>query len=68
MPESTGSRQKTDGKTDKKGVPDPARALRERTARLKALRLAKEAEDRAAAPPQQPAKPRSGKAGAKAKI
>lgn len=67
MPESTGSRFKTDGKTDKKGVIDPARAQRERTAKLKALRLAKEAEDRAAASAAPTARSRSGKASPKAK-
>ncbi|MBN9431730.1 MAG: hypothetical protein J0I45_04755 [Bosea sp.] len=66
MAESAGTRHRNDSKSDKKsGSPDPARALRERTARLKALRLAKEEEDRvarAAEPPKPKAAARKPKA------
>ncbi|MCX5479569.1 hypothetical protein OSH08_11180 [Kaistia geumhonensis] len=66
MAQSAGTRQKNDSKSDKKsGTTDPARALRERTARLKALRLAKEEEDRiarAAEPPKPKATARKPKA------
>ncbi|MBZ9935163.1 hypothetical protein LB518_02565 [Mesorhizobium sp. BR1-1-16] len=57
MPEPSNARQKADAKFDKtqKGVVDASKSLRERTAKLKALRMAKEEEERAAiaaAPPK----------------
>ena len=57
MPDPSTARQKADAKFDKtqKGVVDASKSQRERTAKLKALRLAKEDEERAAiaaAPPK----------------
>ncbi|SHE54015.1 hypothetical protein SAMN02745157_0397 [Kaistia soli DSM 19436] len=61
MPEPSNARLKADAKFDKtqKGVVDASKSQRERTAKLKALRLAKEEEERAAiaaAPPKTRAK------------
>ena len=61
MPEPSNARLKADAKFDKtqKGVVDASKALRDRTAKLKALRMAKEEEERAiaaAAPPKVRAK------------
>lgn len=67
MPDPSNARQKADAKFDKtqKGAIDASKALRDRTAKLKALRLAKEEEERAAAAAA-PAKARPAKRPAKA--